>query len=144
MSAPLTHPLRGAQRGFSLLELLVAFAIMAMSLGLLYRVAGGSARNTTDSVQYQQAVWLAESLLASRSSVRADGWNEEGESAGFQWRVQSALFNSGAASGSSNPQAVPLHTIRLHIGWNGGSRPGQLDLVTLLPERKLQPGEVLK
>lgn len=119
------------QRGFSLLELLVAFAIMAMSLGLLYRVAGGSARHVADVVQHQQAGWLAESLLASRSSVRADGWNEDGESAGFKWQVRSSPYNSGVHSSL----AVPLHKIRLTVSWTAGSRPGQLDLVTLLPER---------
>lgn len=125
-------------RGFSLLELLVAFSIMALSLGLLYKVAGGSARNVSDVVQSQQAGWLAESILASRSSVLESGWNEDGESAGFAWQVRSVPYNSGI----NILQAIPLHSVRIAVSWTAGSRPGQLELVTLLPQRKPMPGEV--
>jgi general secretion pathway protein I len=94
----------------------------------------------SDVIQHQQATWLAESLLASHSNVGSTGWNEDGESAGFNWQVRSSPYNSGVNS----PLAVPLHAIRLSISWGAGSRPGQLDLVTLLPERKPQPGEVVR
>lgn len=123
-----------------MLELLVAFAIMAMSIGLLYRMAGGSARNTTDVVLQQQAVWLAESILAGRNSVRPEGWNEDGESNAYKWQVRSQRFDSGV----TGPDIVALHRIELLVTWVAGSRPGQLALTTLLPERKPLPGEVVK
>ena len=127
------------QRGFSLLELLVAFAIMAMSLGLIYRVAGGSARHVADATQAQQAAWLAQSILASRNDVRVDGWNESGESGGINWQVRSTPH----VSSLSGPLVVPLHEIRLLLTWTTGSRPGQLELNTLRPERKPGPGEAV-
>jgi general secretion pathway protein I len=131
----LSRPSRG-QTGFSLLELLVAFSIMAMSLGLLYRVAGGSLRNVSDIHQHQQATWLAESLLASRQVVRADGWNESGESNGFRWQVRSALYPTEL----NGPKAIPLHEIQIEITWPLVGRTGRLEAVTLLPEQKAPPG----
>lgn len=132
--------LRSHAHGFSLLELLVAFAIMAISLSLLYRMAGGSARNVSDAAQRQQAAWLAESLLARRASVYSDGWNEEGESAGLSWRVHSTPHDSGR----NTPLAIPLHRIKVTVAWTAGTRPGQFELTTLRPQAPQPPGSVTR
>lgn len=66
------------QRGLTLLELLVAFAIMALSLGMLYRAMGSSARSVADVDRYQRAVVLAESLLSLRDAIPEQGLNQSG------------------------------------------------------------------
>jgi general secretion pathway protein I len=119
-------------RGFSLLELLVAFAIMGLALAMLYRVTGGSARSVGDAAQYQRALVLAESLQALRESVPVQGWNEEGDSGGFHWKVSSAAFPTPA--GRANPTAVPLHEVLILVSWADGDRPRQVEVATLLPQ----------
>lgn len=128
------------QRGFSLLELLVAFAIMAMSLGLIYRSMGASVASVRNLDLHQQATMLGETLLNTRDSVPDQGWNDSGDFGSFAWRVTSQPF----ASQLPVPEPVRLHEIDITISWQEGLQSRQLELKTLLPQRKPLPGEVLR
>ncbi len=121
------------QRGLTLLELLVAFAIMALSLGMLYRAMGGSARSVADVDRYQRAVVLAQSLLSLRDTVPEQGWNQAGESAGYQWRVASVPF----ATDVKGPNVPFLHEVNILITWSDGARTRSFELNTLRPQRKM-------
>ncbi len=121
------------QRGFTLLELLVAFAIMGISLGMLYRATGSSARNVGEIERVTQASELAESLLAMLDALPPGGWNEAGRSAGFGWSARSAPYATNAAA---NPAVPPLYQLALTVEWNDNGRRRSIDLTTLKPERK--------
>lgn len=124
------------QGGFTILELLVAFAIMAISLGMLYRVSGGSVRAVGDMEHYQRATVLAESILAMRDAIPEEGWAETGQVAGFDWRVASAPYPTEV----SGPTVTPLHEIRVVVSWPQGGRVRQLELVTLRAQKKPTQG----
>jgi len=52
------------QRGFSLIEILVAFMILAMSLTVIFRIFSGGLRNVALSEDYARAVLVAQSQLS--------------------------------------------------------------------------------
>ncbi len=54
-----------AQQGFSLLEVLIAFAILALSVGILLKVFSGGANTALLAEEYTAAVQIAESLMAA-------------------------------------------------------------------------------
>jgi general secretion pathway protein I len=126
----------GRQRGFSLLELMVAFVIMAFSLGMLYQASGGTVRSLGDTDQYQRASMLAQSVLNSRDNVPESGWNEAGQSAGFAWRVSSSPY----ATDSAGARAPALQQVQVVVSWSGRRGPHQLELNTLLPQAKPAAG----
>ncbi len=129
-----------SQAGFSLLELLVAFAILAMSLGLIYRSMGESARNANELASYQQASLLADGILTAQESVNPGGWSESGVSGQFRWEVMSKPF---VVPNDTLP-VLRLHQISVVVSWLDFERNRVFRIETLLPERAPLPAEVVK
>lgn len=126
----------GHQKGLSLIEILVAFSIMAMALGVLYRATGGSVRSVSVIESTQRAASLAQSLLALRDAVPAAGWSDSGETAGFAWSIRSTPY----ATSVTQPNVPPLHEVVVEIQWSDAGAERMFSVVTLRPERKPLPG----
>lgn len=122
------------QKGLSLLELLVAFVIMAIALGMLYKASGASARAVGDVERYQRAVFLIDSLLEARDSLPPNGWNASGQSAGYDWMVRSQPYSTDASR--SSPAVVELHQLSIVVSWLERGQAKQIEVSTLRPLRK--------
>ena len=59
---------RRRSQGYTLIEVLVGFMILALSLTVLLRIFSGGVRNLSLSAQYSHAVLIAESELAAANT----------------------------------------------------------------------------
>ena len=125
------------QKGLSLLELLVAFVIMAIALGVLYKASGASARAVGDAERYQRAVFLVHSLLEARDGVPPGGWHASGQSAGYDWTVRSQPYVTDVSR--SSPDVVELHQLSIAVAWLERGQIRQIEVSTLRPQRKPMP-----
>lgn len=139
---------RDSTPGFTLLEVLVAFAILAISLGAVYQAFGIGARNARASEAYTVAVLLAESELAAAGvETPLFPGAEEGTFGRYNWRrtvipasetpASEQASEQSAPSSSVTAKGVQLYEVTVTVRW-GDSLGGAARKVTL---RTLRLGE---
>ncbi len=131
----MTQPQRHA--GFSLLEILVAFTIMAFALTVLLRIFGNNVQLAAVANDYSKATLLAESLLANVTAQ-----TEMEEQAGefddrFRWAVTVSDYSMDEGEIDWSEVKFKLLLVEATVQWPVGKGQRQLTLSTL----RLQPNE---
>ncbi len=112
---------RRDEAGFSLLEILVAFVIMALALGALMRVFSGSLHNTSQLERYASATLIAESRLAALGieSPLEEGATEGDAGNGYQWTTR--VMRESSHIGPDGATAFALFDVEVRVGWRDGT-----------------------
>lgn len=124
-----------SQRGFSLLEILIAFSILALSLGILLKIFSAGVNTAGVAEEYTAAVQIAESLMA-QTGIEAP--LKPGEATGlenekYHWRVSVSPFQFTAENLDVTPIAAVLFKIKVVVSWGENARAAgrQVELITL-------------
>lgn len=126
--------MKQGQSGFTLIEALVAFAILAVVMVTLYQAAGTGLRAFASAAQTDSAVLVAQSQLDRIVALRRVPDIRSGRVSGtpFEWKVQ-VLPSPDLPSGRTLVTTPVL--LRLTIAWEtpAGGKAIYLDRLVFLP-----------
>jgi len=134
------HPCRvypARVKGFTLLEVLVAFLIAAGSLGVVLNVLSSAMRNTGFAEHHQYALALAESKLAELvSGSELIAGEEEGEfQPPYQWNSSVKPWAFPEQTTGTEYTVMP-YQVTVEVTWD--NRPGvRLTTIHLVEEGRL-------
>ncbi|TVR58822.1 MAG: prepilin-type N-terminal cleavage/methylation domain-containing protein [Candidatus Competibacteraceae bacterium] len=119
------------QRGFSLLEVLVAFAILSISLGVLLQVFATGLRNAGMADDYTRATLYAESILAAigREAPPSAGVREGPIDDQFSWRSTVGEYTDGLPDPERTQ--VLAYRVSVEVFWPGPAQIRSVMLETL-------------
>ncbi|MCX8048821.1 MAG: prepilin-type N-terminal cleavage/methylation domain-containing protein [Methylohalobius sp.] len=118
------------ERGFSLLEVVVAFTVLALSLVVLLQAFGGGARLLGDTERLAQAASLAQSQLARIGTEipLAEG-GYQGEWSDYRWQLKVMPFRLPLQL-AQHPH-WQLFQVEVAVGWTEAGRGREYTLTTL-------------
>lgn len=119
-----------AERGFTLLEVLVAFIIAAIALSVLFSGSLSGLASVRVASAYEQAVTRARSHLAAEGVSLVPGDRQGDDGGGFRWHVRVRPIDAvkkqigeappGAAGG--NALVITLYAIEVIVSWESAGR----------------------
>ena len=120
------------QSGYTLIEVLVAFMILALALTVLLRIFSGGLRNVSVSSDYATATLIAESRLAAAG---IDIPLRPGETSGtegerFEWTVSVQDYQPWPGYRAAS-QAVDAYRVTVTVEWPHGDNTRSVGLSTV-------------
>jgi general secretion pathway protein I len=123
------------ERGFTLLEVLIAFAIASLALALMFRAASSGMLSVQAAGRYEEAVARARSHLAAigREASLVAGSSEGDDGGGYSWHLAVTPIATGqtASGGALQIAGAPppvLYAITVGISWHDTGKDRQVVL----------------
>jgi general secretion pathway protein I len=133
--------------GFTLLEVLLAFLIFALSFATVMEILSGSIRNTMRAREYSEIALIAQSVMdqVGLEIPLEVGTSTGGESGDYEWEVTIDSFEDSTGEVDSVQLAeltgIELLRVDLVISWGNGSRERFREFSTV---RAMLEGRILK
>jgi general secretion pathway protein I len=129
-------PRHGA-RGFTLLEVLLAFVIFAMSFATVLEILGGSMRSAMRARDYTEAALLAQSLsdMVGVEIPLAEGSMAGEAPGGYRWQVTLSPYQPQSPEDRTleiaEVSGTVLYWVDLEVAWGDANRQRRVHFNTV-------------
>jgi general secretion pathway protein I len=152
MSRKTGSPIKSRQRsgGFTLLEVMLAFVIFALSFATVLEIMAGSMRSVTRASDDTEVALLAQSLMdlvGTEIPVEEGEYSDTGMDR-YNWQMSITLYDAGGESGESgvagesgtvglstqelaDNSGIELYRVDLYLDWETGRRQRELHFSTI-------------
>lgn len=129
----------GRSSGFTILEVLAAFVVFAVTLATLLQVFSGGLRDAQLADEYARAIIMAQSRLASYTAAdRLEETSSSGREGDFSWSLSATAYderqeNESADRGREYNLRVRLLRLESKVTWHAADgRDRDVRLATLV------------
>jgi len=126
--------------GFSLLEVIVALAIMAMGFVTVLQLFSGSIRSVSLSEQYLKGTTLAHSKMGELEVNNYSVTEYEGifpDEKNYRWQLQISPHTSSLNSKENN---IQLSDVTLNVLWEEAGKTRDIEISTVKVDGATHPG----
>lgn len=121
-----------SQSGFTLIEVLVALAIVGLALGAIAGVFGQGLTAHETASGAETALAVAEEQLALATATPRPGGANGVFANRFAWQTNVAPYQDTADKTADAPSALPpLYRIAVSVAWHDGRHTHEVSLSTL-------------
>jgi general secretion pathway protein I len=119
-------------KGFSLIEIMIAFVIMAIALTIVIRVFSTGLKTVSETEKYSIAVQIAESLMARvGEDISLDNSQLKGDiEETYYWLVtiEPMLINYKLFMGDGSNDNMQLKKVKIQVGWLDNQISSKIEL----------------